>query len=146
MKLLNLRNLFIISTLIGQFHVNAQEQLIDNYFIGADKKIDSLFRVNFRFLEKYDQIFKIKNPEFSMTEFYEPENKDVYKFVELLTRISGIQCNSEKKQEGWYNSYCTWDNHMLNDWESWYTHNAKGLKWQEIISIKDEIDKKWANK
>lgn len=132
--------LLSISNVLCQKHVLSQK------FIDAESNIDSLFRSNFYRLETYKQEFKLKNPGFSMTEFYEPENKEVYKFVDLLVKLSGINCDSTIYQEGWNHEYGTWNDEKVSEWEIWYNKNANQLNYQKVLKQKRIIDLNWDNK
>ena len=139
----------LITTLIFLLSISnvlCQKQVLSQKIIGAERRVDSLFRYNFYRLENYKQEFIVKHPGFSMIEFCEPENKEVYKFVDLLVKLSGITCDSTIYQAGWNNEYGTWNDEKVTEWELWYNKNAKKLNYQNVLKQKTSIDLKWGNK
>ena len=128
---------------LGFFNSFGQHILISNDIIGAEEKVDSLFRYNFQKLEHYEQTFQISNPDFSTVIFNEPENKEIYKFVDLITVLSRIDCDSIIKQNHWTNSYCTWTPVTIDEWKNWYIKNAKHLKWENILAEQYKVLGKW---
>ncbi len=132
--------------LISISNVLCQKQVLSQKIIGAERRVDSLFRYNFYRLENYKQVFIVKHPGFSMIEFCEPENKEVYKFVDLLVKLSGITCDSTICQAGWKNEYGTWNDEKVTEWELWYNKNAKKLNYQNVLKQKTSIDLIWGNK
>ena len=134
---------FLVTSTFLLQDIYGQTNLLTNNYIGADNRIDSLFRTNFYYLEKDSQTFIIKHPEFSLTEFDEPENTSIYQFIELITELSGIKCDSIIHQKGWNHSYYRWDKEIVEKWETWYMKNGKYLKWNKVVSLKESIDSKW---
>jgi hypothetical protein len=135
-----------IVLLLSIASLSGQKQVLSLQIIEADKQIDSLFRDNFRRLESYKQVFIIKEPGFSMTEFSEPDNKEVYKFVDLLILLSGIPSDSIICQKGWKHEYQSWNDKKITEWELWYNKNAKNLNYQVVLDRKTAIDNRWGKK
>ena len=142
---MNKANFVTIFLLIqfGFFNTFGQSVLINNNIIGAEEKVDSFFRTNFQKLEQYDQTFQIPNPDFSTVIFSEPENKEIYQFVELLSVLSQMDCDSIIKQEHWTNNYCTWTPITIDKWKKWYIKNAKSLNWDTIIVEQNKVLGRW---
>lgn len=144
--ILLLKLMLILAFLLSISETKGQKLLLGNEAIGADPRIDSLFRTEFKTLENYEQRYAVKDPGFSMTDLQEPRDNEVYRFVDLLIHLSKIQGDSIITQDDWKFVYNTWDINKIEAWAKWYMQNGKSLIWEDVIAIKNEIDFKWSRK